>query len=175
MAMALTTGTRLAPQHYEQQLLAQYERGELTLDEVEQLLETSVYHLAYRSQAAPLLTAPLLRGLLKQAHTYNAHHQLTGVLLHSHGQFVQVIEGPEAEVLDLYARIQRDTRHTDVRVLSEGPGPQRHFADWHMAFGQVAPASFDATLESIAKKTAENILMEDPYLRGLLRVVGAAT
>lgn len=127
-------GTRLVPQHYEPQLLAQHERGELALDEVEQLLATSVYQLAYRSQ---FLTAPLLRRLLKQAHIYNAHHQLTGVLLYSHGQFVQVIEGPEAEVLDFDARIRRDTQHTDVHVLGEGPGPRLAHDRWTGGPGQI--------------------------------------
>ena len=55
-------GTRLVPQHYEPQLLAQHERGELALDEVEQLLATSVYQLAYRIL---LMDDPSLHVLLR--------------------------------------------------------------------------------------------------------------
>jgi hypothetical protein len=165
VAIALTANTPLAPQRYERELLTRYQAGELTLADVEARLAASVYHVAYRSHTGQFPTQVLLHELLEQSRAYNEAHDLTGVLLYSAGQFVQVLEGGEAEVRAVYARIQRDPRHTDVLTLSQGPGPKRRFADWRMAFTTVAPTELDAALGAVARQRA-------PHLRALLELVG---
>jgi hypothetical protein len=77
-----------------------------------------------------------LRALLERLRAHNAARDLTGLLLCSDDRFVQVLEGPEAAVCALYARIRRDPRHRDVATLREGLGPRR-FAGWAMGFGYV--------------------------------------
>jgi hypothetical protein len=172
VAIALTANTPLAPQRYERELLTRYQAGELTLADVEALLAASVYHVAYRSHTGQFPTQVLLHDLLAQSQAYNAAHGLTGVLLYSAGQFVQVLEGPEEEVRAVYGRIQRDLRHTDVRTLSEGPGPKRRFADWRMAFTAVPPAQLDAALGAVVQQRPPHLPVEDPHLRALLELVG---
>jgi hypothetical protein len=172
VAIALTANTPLAPQRYERDLLTRYQGGELTLDDVEALLATSVYHVAYRSHTEQFPTQALLHNLLEQSQAYNEAHGLTGVLLYSAGQFVQVLEGGEEEVRAVYARIQHDLRHTDVLTLSEGPGPKRRFADWRMAFTAVDSAELDATLGAVAQQRPPHLPVEDPHLRALLELVG---
>ena len=148
LAVALTRGTQLEPSPYERQLLTRFEAGELTLDEVTDLLEQRVYQLLYHSRAtAPLGEAELLQ-LLTWSRTYNAAHGITGLLLYSEGYFVQVLEGEEAAVTDVYAHIQRDPRHAQVRTVRQGPGPRR-FAEWSMGFGLVAPPALAQTLQAI--------------------------
>ncbi|TGE22730.1 BLUF domain-containing protein [Hymenobacter metallicola] len=137
-AIAVTANTPLAPRRYERYLLEQYQLGLLSLDEMLQLLESSIYQIVYRSQAVHPLSTDALHELLVQSQQYNAHHQITGLLLYSAGRFVQVLEGPEAAVRVLYARIQADTRHWQVVTVGEGPEPVRRFAEWTMGFGQVA-------------------------------------
>jgi hypothetical protein len=172
VAIALTANTPLAPQRYERELLTRYQAGELTLAEVEALLAASVYHVAYRSHTGQFPTQDLLHDLLERSQAYNAAHGLTGVLLYSAGQFVQVLEGGEEEVRAVYARIQRDLRHTDMLTLSEGPGPNRRFADWRMAFVAVTPAELDAALGAVVQQRPPHLLVEDPHLRALLDLVG---
>jgi hypothetical protein len=140
-AIALTANTPLAPKRYERQLLARFQTGELTIDEVLALLDNSPYHVLYRSRATQAPTEADLQALLEWSRTYNAQHQITGLLLYSDGQFVQLFEGPEAVVRPLFARIQADPRHTQVVTVSEGPGPQRWFADclWACSCPRVAP------------------------------------
>lgn len=58
MAVALTAGTPLAPQRYERQLLARYQTGDLAIEEVLDLLATSVYEVLYRSRTTPGLNSP---------------------------------------------------------------------------------------------------------------------
>ncbi|NKI88906.1 hypothetical protein HBN54_001499 [Hymenobacter sp. 1B] len=54
---------------------------------------------------------------------------------------MQVLEGPEPALSELYARIQADPRHYAVRTLAYGPIAERTFPDWRMAY---APADAKA-------------------------------
>lgn len=107
----------------------------------------SLYHLIYQSQALVPFSAPELTELLKQARAHNRQLHVTGVLLHSSdGRFLQVLEGEEADVRQLYyQRIQPDPRHYHCQVLGEGRSSGRSFAKWDMGF-QVAQAADITTL-----------------------------
>ncbi|MDF7815852.1 BLUF domain-containing protein [Hymenobacter sp. YC55] len=164
-----TAGTPLAPPRYERQLLARYQVGELSIDQVLALLDTSTYHVFYRSQAAPGLALPDIEALVDWSRHYNAQHQLTGLLLYSSEQFVQVVEGEEAVVRALFARIQQDTRHQQVVTLSEGPGPQRWFAEWSMAWGLVEPLVLEQVLGAVQTQATVPELITDPHLQTLIR------
>jgi hypothetical protein len=173
-AVALTANTALAPLRYEQQLLACYQVGELTIDEVLALLQTSVYHVLYHSRTTLGLILADVEALVDWSRHYNAQHQLTGLLLYSDERFVQVVEGEETAVRALFARIQQDARHTQVVTLSEGPGPQRWFADWSMAWGQVAPVELDQVLGTLEANTSVPLAITDPRLQTLLQAFGLA-
>jgi hypothetical protein len=171
-AIAFTANTPLAPKWYERQLLARYETGELTIDEVLTQLDNSTYHVLYRSRATQAPTEADLQALLEWSRTYNAQHHLTGLLLYSDGCFVQLIEGAEVTVRALYARIQQDTRYTQVVTLSDGPGPQRWFADWHMALGQVDAPDLHQVLGVVEDQTLPLASITDPHLQTLLYAFG---
>jgi hypothetical protein len=87
-----------------------------------------MYHLVYISQAQENMTLTTLVVLLMQARTLNERHDVTGTLVYGDGQFMQVMEGEEAVVKDLYARVAQDARHYNVRTLAEGPLATRSFA-----------------------------------------------
>lgn len=55
---------------------------------------------------------------------------------------MQFLEGPEAPIRALYARIERDPRHTAVALLADGSATAREFPDWAMGF---AATQFDLT------------------------------
>jgi len=168
LVVTLTANTRLVPQRYERYLLDCFEQGEMTLGEVSALLDASVYQLVYHSHATRRPTEVDLQGLLAWSRHYNAEHGITGLLLYSDGRYVQLLEGPEAAVSDLYAHIQRDARHDQVVMVSAGPGPRR-FAEWDMDFGLVAPAELDETLHALGTPALDSRpVLEDPRLRALL-------
>ena len=172
-AVNMAAGTALAPQRYECELLALYEAGTLTLDEVSELLDLSVYQVLYHSRARAAPTEAQLQELLAQSGAYNARHQITGLLLYSDGRFVQALEGAEADVRALYARIQRDPRHEQVVTVSAGPGPQRRFPDWSMGFGQVAGAEVDQALEALqSERPSAGHRITDASLQALLEAFG---
>lgn len=172
-AVAVTADTPLAPQRYERQLLDRYRRGELLIEQVLDLLDASVYQVLYRSRAVEPFSEDQLRQLLAQARAHNARHHLTGLLLYSDEQFVQLLEGPEVAVRTVYARIQLDPRHTQVVTVSEEPGPVRRFADWSMSFGRLADPGVAQALDAIlVPETPPAPEMVAPYLRGLLEAFG---
>ena len=177
-AVALTSGTPLAPQRYERSLLALFEAGILDLDEVSELLEQSVYQILYHSRATQPPGEHELRALLEQSERSNACRQVTGLLLYSAGRYVQVLEGAQNDVAALYARIRCDPRHQQVVTVSEGPGPRRLFADWSMGFGSVAAPEVDRVLDAVlAPHPPVGLRVENAHLQVLLEAFapGAAT
>ncbi|WP_230688410.1 BLUF domain-containing protein [Hymenobacter jeongseonensis] len=169
----LTANTDPSSQRYERQLMEHYRLGELTIDEVMNLLDVSQYHVLYRSLATQPFTETQLEDLLASARPFNAANQLTGLLLYSEGRFVQVLEGPEAAVRALYARIQQDPRHNHVVTVSEGPGPGRRFGEWGMAFGRVAgPAVVRAFDTVLAQDPVPGTPTDSALLLALLQAFG---
>jgi hypothetical protein len=100
-----------------------------------------LYHIIYHSIASGGgMNSEALAGLLRQARAYNHAHRLTGLLLYAADtqEFIQVLEGTQAEVQQLYAHIARDARHKHVFVLHEGQEEARMFPDWRMGFAPAA-------------------------------------
>ncbi len=92
-----------------------------------------LYSLMYVSQASDL-QAHDLEILEKECVARNARLNITGILLHGGHLFVQVLEGHKDDVQHVFAKIEKDRRHTMVIVLTEGPIGERRFAEWSMAF-----------------------------------------
>jgi len=60
------------------------------------------------------------------------------MLLYRDGNFLQVLEGPEAAVKDTLRRIEQDERHKGILVMKTSPITERNFADWTMAFRDIS-------------------------------------
>lgn len=69
----------------------------------------------------------VLDGIVIPSIRRNEAEDITGCLWFGKGHFLQVIEGPEAAVRALYARIERDQRHRNVRLLLVRPITDRQF------------------------------------------------
>ncbi len=91
------------------------------------------YQLAYLSTSSPWSRDELLE-LLRRARVTNESLGITGVLLHRHGRFVQLLEGGRDEVTTLYATIRADVRHHGTTVIWDDDGGARWFTGWWMAF-----------------------------------------
>ena len=109
----------------------------------------TLFRLTYVSHpACDALDEPVLcRAILGIAQARNAAAGITGALMHSSNWFGQVLEGGLLEVETTFARIQRDTRHSDIRVLRMEPVKVREFGPFAMAEAGVAP---DALLRHAA-------------------------
>ena len=89
--------------------------------------------LLYVSEAVTPLCLNDLLLIQEHAIRKNARQNITGILLHSEGQLVQFLEGEFTAVNELYQVIERDRRHTQVKMLYHRPSLGRLFASWHMA------------------------------------------
>lgn len=93
-----------------------------------------MFHVIYVSEAArPMSQADLLE-LLEVSRRRNARLLLTGLLLYADGKFMQVLEGKEVSVREVFDVILQDQRHSNVVTLKLEAKPRRHFPDWTMAF-----------------------------------------
>jgi hypothetical protein len=68
----------------------------------------------------------------EQSRANNQALDLTGMLIASGGLFYQVLEGPAEAVDEVYARIARDGRHTDLLLLSSEHEVERLYPTWSM-------------------------------------------
>lgn len=93
-----------------------------------------LFSLVYTSTAAETFSDEDLSDLLRTSRERNHGEQITGMLLYRNGRFVQFLEGEEASVRALYARIAADPRHTMVRLLVDGHPAQRTFEEWSMGY-----------------------------------------
>ena len=91
-------------------------------------------HLLYISRLNQPQSGPLVpRGLLDIFHSAKAKNRrygISGILAYKCGHYLQVIEGPNKHVDNLFTNILKDSRHKDVAVLVDQDCQQRSFANW---------------------------------------------
>ncbi len=93
--------------------------------------------LIYVSSATHLMSNDELLDILRASHKNNEKAAVTGMLLYKGGNFMQVLEGPEASVNEIFEKIKQDKRHKDVMVLSKDIIAERQFEAWQMAFANL--------------------------------------
>jgi hypothetical protein len=113
--------------------------------------------LIYASRANGPLPADTLSAMIKAARDHNSTAGITGVLVHSDGIFLQLLEGGRNAVNAVYNRITQDKRHHDVVLLSYDEVSERRFAGW--AMGQ---ANLSRLNPGILLKYSERAVL-DPY------------
>lgn len=101
------------------------------------------YGIVYTSEATAYFNETALLSLLQESRHEHAKAAITGLLLYSEGQFMQVLEGPTDPLREYFGRIAADPRHGKLQLLANGPKPEREFHDWHMAFQASLPAVCD--------------------------------
>jgi hypothetical protein len=94
--------------------------------------------LTYVSSATELLAVPELLDLLAAVRPKNEALGLSGLLLYSGGNIIQVLEGPEDTVESTFRTILDDPRHKDVIVMLRDPIEERAVPDWSMGFRDIS-------------------------------------
>lgn len=101
-----------------------------------------MHHIIYLSQATVPLAEEELAALLDVARVNNHRRNITGAMIYSGGQFLQLLEGDEADLADLYSTLLQDGRHMALIKLADKPIAHRSFTGWSMAFRAAAPDHF---------------------------------
>lgn len=95
-----------------------------------------MFSIVYASQATREPGERDLLDLLDVARGRNETHDVTGMLLYAYGSFLQQLEGEQAALDPIWRSIERDERHTSIRLLSRRPVEERRFHGWWMGFEQ---------------------------------------
>src|ERR1035438_2525215 len=90
--------------------------------------------IIYASASTKAFTHKELVELLKIARQKNIAADVTGMLLYHAGGFPQVLEGPDENVEAIYAKVQKDSRHTKLLLLVRETIEERAFEHWSMGF-----------------------------------------
>jgi hypothetical protein len=116
--------------------------------------------LCYASVAAVPFDGPALQALLTKARAHNGGDGITGLLLYGNGHFVQLIEGEQAPVDALYARILRDSRHQQVFLMYRDVVGTRDFGNWEMAFERLTDFKPEFLRDSSHARAMVNLFLE---------------
>ena len=104
-------------------------------------MSNDLFRIIYVSTARPGLTDKDMLNLLNTSQSNNDERYITGYLVHNGDNFMQLIEGPRAEVAEVFSHILNDDRHSGVvRILSER-AERRAFPDWSMNYFRVDAAA----------------------------------
>ncbi len=93
-----------------------------------------MHSLIYRSVANDSFLLPEIYSMLSKAKDHNAEQGITGCLLYHNAHFLQLLEGDEKELEQLYGKIINDKRHHTVELIQKEEYDRALFKDWSMAF-----------------------------------------
>ena len=88
----------------------------------------------YLSQSKLDWTDEAIDELLERSKRNNATRKITGAMIYANGYFMQLIEGPQIAVDELYSAIEADPRHEVLSLLHNQEIKDRYFSDWAMEY-----------------------------------------
>lgn len=88
--------------------------------------------IIYTSQASEKFSKRSLLDLLHESRAFNTIDNISGVLMHRKGCFIQVIEGKPEAVDNLFTRLLQDPRHNKVKMIHDSSVESRLFSNWAM-------------------------------------------
>jgi Sensors of blue-light using FAD len=98
-------------------------------------MDKNMFILMYYSELLPELkanSAEVLDSIEGQAKQHNPDVKVNGVLFYDRGHFIQLLEGGESEVWELYQHISLDQRHHKVELIFFEPVKKQEFNNWNM-------------------------------------------
>ena len=90
--------------------------------------------LIYYSISSDSINDVDISAILNTSRNFNLKNNITGCLVHHNNEFIQILEGDEVVIKELYAKIVIDERHHTIKLLAESNIKERHFKDWNMAY-----------------------------------------
>lgn len=93
-----------------------------------------IYELTYESVARKDLLAADIDEILETSRLRNGQMGITGCLVYYNRRFIQILEGDQQVLQELYQKIEKDNRHRQVRIIAENRLVKRTFPEWGMAY-----------------------------------------
>lgn len=101
--------------------------------------------------------------ILMQSRRNNPGLDLVGALYYGDGCFFQCLEGEPAAIDALCARIEKDPRHKDIKILGRHPIQARSFSVWAMKYVPNASA-VQALMARHGRKTFDPYTFDQPLI-----------
>ena len=93
-----------------------------------------VFQLIYTCALRSDVDSSELDRIAKTSRARNMTKGLTGILLCKDGSVLQVLEGDEKVVKDLYEKISKDPRVSNLLIMIQRNGAEREFPNWSMGY-----------------------------------------
>jgi hypothetical protein len=93
-----------------------------------------IYHLLYISEQSRLFSDSDVERILNISSVNNHELALTGILIKNGNFFIQLLEGKQETVNQLYQKISLDPRHTRIKTLMTFSDSTRMFPQWSMGY-----------------------------------------
>jgi uncharacterized membrane protein (DUF373 family) len=91
----------------------------------------------YISTPTRPMTTDDLMDILNNARLNNVCIGVSGMLLYTGTEFIQILEGEEKVVEELLDTIKKDPRHRDFRIIEKKKITTREYAEWTMGFKRI--------------------------------------
>jgi len=102
-----------------------------------------IRQLVYISRSVKLMKSADLLPLLEQARKRNESRNITGMLLYKDRSFIQLLEGPDTVVEEVFSSISADCRHMKVKTIINMQVAERSFSKWSMGFHSLNENNID--------------------------------
>jgi hypothetical protein len=90
--------------------------------------------LIYVSKAEENVDHAEILNILTHSWKYNHNSYISGMLVYDNRHFMQIIQGPIATIDKLYARISKDRRHMNIKLIGEELLHERDCSGWGIGF-----------------------------------------
>ena len=104
----------------------------------------------------------------------NAILAVRGALIFTERHFAQILEGPEASIVELMRSIERDRRHEQVTVIESRRIPGYRFSDWSLCYWGDASYMDDQVARVLDKVKALGEPDDGPRLLDLFQTLSRA-
>jgi len=110
---------------------------QLLWETIQQRENYPIFRLTYLSCAVELLTEADLDDIESKSLVANDARDVTGLLIVNGRRIMQILEGRESAVLELYEKIRKDPRHVIAKLVSTVEDEGRMLLTWNMVVRDV--------------------------------------
>ncbi len=108
-----------------------------------------LYSICYVSTSSQDLNSSELKQLFEFCAIKNITKNISGILLHNSGNFLQYFEGDEVKIKELYySKIKKDNRHKNIITVFEKKIDNLYFTGYKAGFTSVIEENQTASLRS---------------------------
>jgi hypothetical protein len=139
-----------------------------------------IFRLTYLSQPTSPFTEVDLDDIESKSVAANNARDVTGLLIVQENRILQILEGREEAVRELYAKIDRDPRHTITKLVSTAEDDERLLLTWSMVVRNIRgiPEELSAQYiefydELLHAETAPEITIDHIDLLKVISLFGA--